>query len=87
MQTIKEAMKGLEDSSNATAGCVDCIQLKVRENRKKKGEPVFVREDGKIGFPTINSIKINIGDTVLGRVQLDADTYFMFEVSSVIDHA
>ena len=59
-------------------------QFIVRENSKKPGEPIFVRGDGKVGFPTINSRRVEIGDTVRGRIQVEEDTYFLFEVREVI---
>ena len=61
------------------------VIMNVRENSKKPGTPIFVRDDGKVGFPTLNSISVKIGDRVQCRVQYEADTYFLLEVKKVID--
>jgi len=86
MKTIKEALE------NAKVGKLDFLkpgkasnmQFIARENKKKPGEPIFVREDGKVGFPTINSIKVKIGDVVRGKVQHEEPTYFLLEVREIL---
>ena len=60
------------------------IQLQVKENNKKQGSPIFVRDDGKVGFPTFNSIPVHIGDTIRGRVKFDTDRYFFVEVQEIV---
>jgi hypothetical protein len=60
------------------------IQLQVKENNKKEGSPIFVREDGKVGFPTFNSIAIQIGDIVRGKIKFDTDHYFFVEVHEIV---
>jgi hypothetical protein len=59
-------------------------QFVVRENKKKPGEPIFVREDGKVGFPTINSIRVDIGDTIRGYVRHEEPSYFLVEIREII---
>ncbi len=65
----------------------DDVQLTVLENRKKPGESIFVRADGKVGFSTINSIQSTIGDTIRGRIKFDNENCFFVEVNEVIEHA
>jgi len=60
------------------------IQIKVQENNKAPGEPIFIREDGKIGFSTVNSIPLTIGDVVKGTVMLDEPHFFTVLVTEVI---
>jgi hypothetical protein len=62
----------------------DEVQLQVKENHKQTGKPIFVREDGKVGFPTINSIPIKIGETVKGTLKYDGENYFFVEVQEII---
>ncbi len=62
----------------------DEIQLVVKENRQRPGAPIFVREDGKCGFSTINSIPFTIGDTVRGKIKIDTETVFFVEVNEII---
>jgi len=62
----------------------DRVQLTVLENFKFPGNKLFVRDDGKVGFPTINSIPFEVGDTVRGVVRRNSDTYFFVEVQEVI---
>jgi hypothetical protein len=91
MQTLKDILKGFKDDNTLTPSKIADndfgakeIQLVARENNKKPGQVIFVREDGKVGFPTINSIAVEIGDVVHGKVFLDKDKYFLFEVQSVV---
>jgi hypothetical protein len=58
-------------------------QFKALENRRKDG-PIFIREDGKVGFPTLNSIKFKIGDIVRGPVVYETERYFMLRVEEVL---
>jgi len=60
------------------------IQLKAQDNKSNPGSPIFIREDGKIGFSTANSIEFSIGDTVRGVVVIDNDKYFMVQVREVV---
>ena len=60
------------------------IQLTVMENRKRPGEQIFIREDGKIGFPTINSIRADFGDVVRGKVKIDEGSYFFVEIQEIV---
>ncbi len=63
------------------------MQLVVKENNKQPGAPIFVLDNGKVGFSTINSIPIEIGDTIRGKIKLDLDTVFFVEVNEIIQHA
>jgi len=85
---IAEKLKELRKDPKATIDFKpgDTVQIKALENKRKKGEPVFIREDGKIGFPTINSVAFKIGDTVKGNVTRDADTYFMVQITEVVSN-
>lgn len=65
----------------------DEIQLVVQENRQRPGEPIFIREDGMIGFKTVNSISMNIGDVVKGQIRLNNDTVFFVEVNEIVERA
>ncbi len=65
----------------------DDMQLVVKENNKKPGESIFVLDNGKCGFSTINSIPSKIGDTIKGKIKLDLDTVFFIEVNEIIQHA
>jgi hypothetical protein len=88
MKTIKDAINDYkenpEDSLFENGFSGDEVQLVVRENSRKPGEPIFVREDGKVGFPTINSISVTIGATIRGRIQQEEPTYFLVEVRSIV---
>ena len=85
---LKEAFQNYKKNPNedilSTAFEADEIQLVVRENAKHPGETIFVREDGKVGFSTKNSLEVKIGDVVRGRVHQDEETYFLFEVQSIV---
>ncbi len=61
------------------------VQFKVQENRNKPGEHILIREDGKIGFATFNSMSFKIGDVIKGVIQQEHDRYFMVEVRSVVE--
>ncbi len=63
------------------------MQLVVKENNKKPGAPIMVLENGKVGFPTVNSIPIEIGDTIRGKMKLNFDTVFFVEVESILQKA
>ena len=82
MNTLKEALH--QYTSGEQDVVVKDAQYIVRENKKKPGEPIFVREDGKVGFPTINSIKIEIGDVVRGKIQHEEPNYFLLEVREIV---
>jgi len=62
-------------------------QFKALPNRKKSGHIAFVKENGKIGFPTINSIKCRIGDVIRGEIVYETDTYFMLRVEEIVEKA
>lgn len=62
----------------------DDIQLTVRENHKKQGQPVFVLPDGKIGFPSKDSIPVNIGDVVSGKISMITNRYVFITASEVL---
>jgi len=59
-------------------------QFVVRENHKKPGEPILIRADGKVGFPTMNSLPCKIGDTVRGRIQQEEKNYFLFDIEEIL---
>jgi len=80
MKTIKEAIESNPSEIDLTDLSSNMVQYKVRENKRKPGEPIFVREDGKVGFPTINSIQLKIGDIVRGKIQYEEPNYFLIEV-------
>jgi hypothetical protein len=82
MNTLKEALQ--QYTSGEQDVVVKNSQYIVRENKKKPGEPIFVREDGKVGFPTINSVKIEIGDVVRGKIQHEEPNYFLLEVREIV---
>jgi hypothetical protein len=60
------------------------IQLTVRENKSRPGHPIFIRDDGKIGFSTFNSISFEIGDTIKGKIRHESDKYFFVEVQEIL---
>jgi len=62
----------------------DEIQMVAKENFRDPGKVIFVMENGKVGFPTRNSIPVEIGDIVRGRIHEDSDTYFLFEVQKIV---
>ncbi len=81
----REAMRG-------TAAVIDYqpgmeVRLIVKENKRKPGKQIFAREDGKVGFPTINSIPVNIGDVIDGRVEVNNDSCFFIEIERVVQKA
>jgi hypothetical protein len=84
MKTIKDAFQQFTNGQNPLTEKAEEVQYIVRENKKKPGEPIFVREDGKVGFPTINSVGINIGDVVRGKIQYEEPNYFLLEVREII---
>ncbi len=63
------------------------VRLIVKENSKKPGKIIFVREDGKVGFPTINSIHTKIGDVVEGKIKVDNKSCFFVEVDTIVQRA
>ena len=63
------------------------VRLIVKENNRKPGKMIFVREDGKCGFPTINSIKAKVGDVIEGTIKVDNDTCFFVEVENIVQRA
>ena len=88
--SLKEAIEKLHKNEIQVSEIPELIkapgaQFVVRENSKKPGEPILVREDGKVGFPTMNSIHVKIGDTVRGKIQQEEENYFLFEVQEIID--
>ena len=60
------------------------IQLTVVENKQNAGEPAFILPDGKIGFPSRNSIPVKIGDVILGKVEVIADHYAFIAAKEII---
>lgn len=88
MKTTQEVLSDLQSdntkhitpSDNSILFDDDYFQGKAMENRQKPGNMVFIREDGKIGFPTTNSIPIKIGDIAKGKIVLEADSYFMVQI-------
>jgi hypothetical protein len=60
------------------------VQFTALENAKLSGEVIFVREDGKVGFPAFNSIPVKIGDTVRGTLTLEQDSCFFVEVHEIL---
>jgi len=84
MNTLKEAIETFEETGKLDL-TGEVKQFKVRENSKKPGTPIFVRDDGKVGFPTINSISVKIGEVVKGRIVSEQPSYFLVEVSEVVE--
>ena len=84
MKTIKEALEKAKANINLVSSKEPNLQYIVRENKRKPGEPIFVREDGKVGFPTINSLNVEIGDIVRGKIQHEEPNYFLIEVREII---
>lgn len=62
-------------------------QFIARENYKKPGQPIFIQDDGKVGFPSINGLNVNIGDTVKGVVHHSQENYFFVEVQEIVKAA
>lgn len=62
----------------------DEIQLVVKENRQKSGQPIFILPDGKIGFPSKDSIPVNIGDVVTGKIAMITDRYVFVTASEIL---
>jgi hypothetical protein len=84
MANLTEALQRLKKGElSSDVYSDDEKQFIVRENRKKPGEPIFVREDGKVGFPTINSIAVKIGDIARGKIVHEEPTYFLAEIREV----
>jgi hypothetical protein len=89
MSNLTEALNEYKTSPDRPSLAFDILQDKeyqfvVRENKKSPGKPIFVREDGKVGFPTINSISIKIGDTVRGKIRQEEPNYFLFEIREIV---
>ncbi len=60
------------------------IQLTAVENRQNKEEPAFILPDGKIGFPSRNSVPVEIGDTIIGKIEVIADHYVFIAAKEII---
>ena len=60
------------------------LQLTVRSNKKKPNQPVFIMPDGRIGFPSENSIPVEIGDVIKGHVAMISDSYAFVTASEII---
>ena len=63
------------------------VQFVALENHKKPGSPIFIQDDGKIGFPSINGLQVKIGDTIKGIVHHTKRNYFFVEVTSIVTAA
>jgi hypothetical protein len=60
------------------------IQIKAKKNRANPNRLVFIREDGKLGFPSENSIPINEGDICRGVIMLEQENYFLVQVREIV---
>jgi len=90
MKTLKNAIEMIESGKLSSDEMREYLapengQFIARENNKNPGHIIFVREDGKVGFPTINSIPIEIGDTARGKIQSEEEHYFLFEVREIVN--
>ncbi len=65
----------------------DEIQLVVKENNRRPGKPIFVLANGKVGFPSLNSMPANLGDTIKGTIKIDNENVFFVEITEVVEKA
>jgi hypothetical protein len=65
----------------------DVLQFKALKNNRNKTQLIFVREDGMVGFPTLNSITFKEGDIVKGEIVLVSKSYFMLRVDEIVEKA
>jgi len=59
-------------------------EFKVLENHRKPGYPIFVNQEGKVGFPGFGSIPISIGQTIKGVIVYEHNNYFLVRVQEVV---
>jgi hypothetical protein len=81
-------MSGIKDKeaiANNFVRPLEKAQLKATSNRKNPSSLMFIREDGKIGFPTSNSIRFSNGDIISGTILQEEETYFMIRVEKVLE--
>ncbi len=83
---LKKLQSTLEEAPDnlVTFSIGDEVQFVAKPNRRDPSKPIFVREDGKVGFSNLNSIPYKIGDTIKGRVKLDTAGCFFIEVHKVV---
>lgn len=92
MHTIKDALEGGQGFSNEervldkiTQG--EEVRFVAQENHKKPGSPIFVQDDGKVGFPSFNGLQVSIGDKIRGIVYHKEANYFFVEVVEILERA
>ena len=92
MNTIKETIeiyeknpKGVNMVHELEKDIGPTVQLLVQENRGRPGHHIFIREDGKIGFATLNSIDFSIGDITRGKIIQEQVRYFMVEIQEIVE--
>jgi hypothetical protein len=86
---IQKAIKTLNEkypdhSLNDTFISGENVELEVKENNRRPGHPIFVKGNGKVGFPAFGSIDISIGDTIRGEVVYEHEYYFLVRVNDII---
>ncbi len=89
IQDLNQKIFNKREKLRGTAAVIDysqgdTVRLIVKENSRKPGRVCFAREDGKVGFPTINSLQVKIGDVIEGRVKADNPTCFFVDVEKIV---
>lgn len=60
------------------------LQLTAHNNKKQPGEPVFILPDGKLGFPSRDSIPVEVGDVISGEVAMVGDSYVFITANKTL---
>lgn len=78
-----DILKGIQEA--------DTRIFTVLENNKKPGQPIFMATEGdnmgKVGFPDINGLEVQIGDTVRGKIRFEHENYFVVDVIEIVKRA
>lgn len=60
------------------------VQLTARSNKRSPNDVIFILPNGKIAFPSADSIPCNIGDVVKATVIADREKFSFITVNEII---
>jgi len=60
------------------------LQMVIKENNRQPGEFILVKNTGKVGFLTKNSIPVRLGDVVKGIITREEENFFLFEAHELV---
>ncbi len=65
----------------------DNVLIEAVEHPNRPGVKCFLNEDDVLGYPTINSVHFEIGDTVEGVMVISNERTFFIEVTGIFKRA